>query len=85
MFVCIKPACDALDCCGCNRALPERVYEALKQKFQEAERERCARVCEALTPKEPNCVWEAAYKAVGEEMAAAIRQPANYHGKRTSV
>lgn len=81
MFVCIKPVCDTLDCVGCNRALPESVYEALKNKFECAERERCARVCEELTPKEANCVWEAAYKAVGEDMAAAIRKPANVRAK----
>jgi hypothetical protein len=39
-----------------------------------AARERFAKLCEALVPKEPNCVWEAAYKSVGEEMATAIRR-----------
>jgi len=28
---------------------------------------------ESMTPAESNCVWEAAYKVVGEDHAAAIR------------
>lgn len=38
-----------------------------------AERELCISAIQALTPKEPNSVWEAAYKAVADDMVAAIR------------
>lgn len=36
-------------------------------------REACAKRLESLAPAERNCVWEAAYRAVIDDCAAAIR------------
>lgn len=35
--------------------------------------EEAAKVCEGVVSNDPNCVWEAAYKHVADEHAAAIR------------
>lgn len=43
------------------------------RKFAALVLEEAAKVCEGVVSNDPNCVWEAAYKHVADEHAAAIR------------
>jgi hypothetical protein len=52
---------------------------AFAERIREDEREKCAKVAESAAKGtgpdgEPNCVWEAAYRHVCEEIAVAIRE-----------
>ena len=45
-YRCISPVCKPLGCSDCNCAVPADVYAALGRAFADAERERCAKLCD---------------------------------------
>lgn len=47
-YRCIAPACKPLGCSDCNCAVPADVYAALGRAFSDAERERCAKLCDVI-------------------------------------
>ncbi len=50
-YRCIAPACKPLGCSDCNCAVPADVYAALGRAFADAERERCAKLCDDISER----------------------------------
>ena len=77
---CIKPACDKLGCVGCNCAVPEAVYEAIRAACRAEALEEAAKACDAKA--DASWAWwesraDPADQGAGhaaEELAAAIRE-----------